>query len=234
MGVSSNCFGYISGSENYSGKAYLLNKTIKLIGATLVTPIKRENSKKKEELNKILASDSTRTIVVPSWKDIYDLKAMKQLYEKHWAVIIANEFKLEKALPPCSGMYPFRDDHPVMAHAMRNRTKMERSVLGRQYENVKSNQNKRNLEESVAATKHAKDLVEAFFEISKEHNTLSKVKICKIANDEKNLRTRKTNKAPKGNPILDRNFKRFLKQAGQEIAWATWEQEFKEQNSKET
>ncbi|WP_417794670.1 hypothetical protein [Terasakiella pusilla] len=232
MGVSSQCFGYIASGYNYSGKAHSLHKTVELMGATLVAPIKREISKKKEVLNTILKSDDTRTIVVPSWKDIYDLKIMELLYEKHWAVIIANEFKLEEPLPPCGGMYPFRDDHPVMAHAMRNRSKIERSVLGRQHENKMSNQNKRNLEESAAATEHAKKLVEAFFEISKEHNTLSKVKICKIANEKRKLRTRKTDKAPKGNPILDGNFKRFLKQAGQETAWSAWETEFKEINSK--
>lgn len=110
-----------------------------------------------------MKSDNTRTIVVPSWKDIYDLKVMKQLYEKHWAVIIACEFKLKEPLPRCKGMFPFQGDHPVMAHAMRNRSKMERSVLGRQHENVMSNQNKRNLEESAAATEHAKMLVKNFF-----------------------------------------------------------------------
>ncbi|WP_028880825.1 hypothetical protein [Terasakiella pusilla] len=227
MGMKTDCVGYCS-APNIEKKKKRIVRVATEIGANLIDEIQIETTKNKSQLQDLLNTATTDTLIVAGWSDIDSKAALAIINDANASVIIADKVPkgVEIKTNPSGDYY---DNCELVDHAVENAKTFKRSLDGRKNKPIPNtdNQNDHNMAEQEEARLHGQILIKQLIKVAQELNESRVKQVCDYGRDRLKLTTRK------GNLISDKSFKRILKQSMLENEWETAISKIKENQNQD-
>lgn len=227
MGMKTDCVGYCS-APNIEKKKKRIVRVAAEIGANLIDEIRVETTKNKSQLQDLLNTATTDTLIVAGWSDIDSKAALAIINDANASVIIADKVPKEVEIKtnPSGDYY---DNCELVDHAVENAKTFKRSLDGRKNKPIPNtdNQNDHNMAEQEEARLHGQILIKQLIKVAQELNESRVKQICDYGRERLKLTTRK------GNLISDKSFKRILKQSMLENEWETAISKIKENQNQD-